>query len=158
MKKLILIATILGLFAIGVQAQLGSPQTLLSFTGQGTNNTPVGTNFFSISGTNDALGYTNAIKFIDVSKVKEVALALTLASSRVDATNQVRVVTYWSFGGTNVETAKRFNWQVTAGAGPTITATNYLNVDAPFLGIQVENTVLNAGAFTNLVLQWYGKP
>lgn len=149
-NKFFLSIVMLLALVFSAQAQLGAPQSILSYTaGSGY--------YYSQNGTNDQSGYTNATKIIDVSNGTTVQFLLHHQGS-VNYSNNITLYIRPAFGSATSDistTGPGISRIVLAAAGNTSTTlvTNLTSVGSPFLAVQLENPIGN-DSITNLVLRF----
>lgn len=152
--KFILIATVALFIATFAHAQLGTPQALLSYT--------LGSGYaYTQNGTNDNLGFTNSVKYIDVSKGTTVNFMLHSQGTGTDTNAKVLVVkSAYGPSTDKVATASigagnqtwRISLPATSATAANVT-TNLTTVGSPFLSVQLESAA-DVGVTTNLVLYY----
>jgi len=138
-------------------AQLGSPQTILNYTG-GSGY------YFTTTGLAQNLGFTSAPVIVDISKGTMVNFMFHHASSEVDTNTKVLVVksAYSSAAGKIATPTVALGNQVirilftaSTTAGVTVT-TNLTGWGSPFISVAVES-LPDVGATTNLTLSVFNK-
>lgn len=152
--KCILAAFAVMFVATLANAQLGTPSALLSYT--------LGSGYaYTVYGTNDNVGYTNAVKYIDVSQGTLVNFMLHSQGTGTDTNAKVLVIKS-AYGASTDKTATSSvaggnqTWRIslppTTATAVNVT-TNITTVGAPFLSVTVESAG-DVGTTTNLVLYY----
>lgn len=160
MKHLKLIIAMLAVlaFATAAQAQLGAPQTILSYT------TGSAGGYFSIAGTNSNLGFTNTPVLVDITKGTLVNFMFHHASSAADTNTKILVVkSAYANTASKIATPTialgnqvlRISFAASTTAGVTVT-TNLASWGAPYITVAVE-ALPDVGCTTNLTLSTYVK-
>jgi hypothetical protein len=160
MKHLKIIIASLAVLALTVtaNAQLGAPQTILSYT------TGSAGGYYSIGGTNNNTGYTNTPVLVDITKGTLVNFMFHHASSEADTNTKILVIkSAYSSSASKIATptialgnqVARITFAASTTAGVTVT-TNLASWGSPYITVAVES-LPDVGCTTNLTLSTYVK-